>query len=88
MPPQCTALDQAGVVDRRGAVPSSRLRAPCARDVAPADVGADWPGGVYSPCHGSKFDFAGRVFKQVPAPFNLEVRHKYMSDRAALIGVA
>jgi len=38
-----------------------------------ADVAADWPGGFYCPCHGSKFDLAGRVFKDVPAPLNLRV---------------
>jgi ubiquinol-cytochrome c reductase iron-sulfur subunit len=38
-----------------------------------ATVAADWPGGFYCPCHGSKFDMAGRVFKDVPAPLNLPV---------------
>jgi len=37
------------------------------------ELGPDWPGGFYCPCHGSKFDMAGRVFKNVPAPINLEV---------------
>ena len=37
------------------------------------DLGASWPGGFYCPCHGSKFDLAGRVFKNVPAPTNLVV---------------
>lgn len=64
-----------------GCVPSVR------RDVAPADLGPDWPGGFYCPCHGSKFDFAGRVFRNVPAPLNLEVPpHKYQSDTVVLIG--
>ena len=36
-------------------------------------VSADWPGGFYCPCHGSKFDLAGRVWKGVPAPANLPV---------------
>ncbi len=40
---------------------------------APVDLGADWPGGFFCPCHGSKFDLAGRVFKDVPAPTNLTV---------------
>ena len=39
----------------------------------PGSVGADWPGGFYCPCHGSKFDLAGRVFKGSPAPINLLV---------------
>ncbi|MBK7663330.1 MAG: ubiquinol-cytochrome c reductase iron-sulfur subunit [Sterolibacteriaceae bacterium] len=38
-----------------------------------AELGANWPGGFFCPCHGSKFDLAGRVFKGVPAPTNLEV---------------
>jgi ubiquinol-cytochrome c reductase iron-sulfur subunit len=37
------------------------------------DLGADWPGGFYCPCHGSRFDLSGRVFRNVPAPRNLEV---------------
>ncbi|MGE5651276.1 ubiquinol-cytochrome c reductase iron-sulfur subunit [Noviherbaspirillum sp. UKPF54] len=51
------------------------------------DLGADWPGGFYCPCHGSKFDLAGRVFKNVPAPRNLEVpAYTYLSDNRLLIG--
>jgi ubiquinol-cytochrome c reductase iron-sulfur subunit len=42
-------------------------------EVAAADLGPDWPGGFYCPCHGSKYDLAGRVFINVPAPLNLEV---------------
>ena len=54
---------------------------------AKADMGADWAGGFYCPCHGSKFDFAGRVFKGVPAPVNLRVPpHVYLSDTTILIG--
>jgi ubiquinol-cytochrome c reductase iron-sulfur subunit len=41
--------------------------------VAGADLGADWPGGFYCPCHGSKYDLSGRVFKNMPAPKNLTV---------------
>lgn len=37
-------------------------------DVAPADLGPDWKGGYFCPCHGSRFDLAGRVYKGVPAP--------------------
>jgi len=52
-----------------------------------ADLGGDWPGGFYCPCHGSKFDLAGRVFKNVPAPRNLEIPpHTYLSDMRLLIG--
>src|ERR1700761_9865183 len=41
--------------------------------VAGADLGANWPGGFYCPCHGSKYDLSGRVFKSMPAPKNLAV---------------
>jgi ubiquinol-cytochrome c reductase iron-sulfur subunit len=47
----------------------------------------DWPGGFLCPCHGSTFDLAGRVFKNKPAPDNLEVPpHKYLADTRLLIG--
>lgn len=56
-------------------------------DVAPADLGADWLGGFFCPCHGSKFDFSGRVYSGVPAPTNLEVPpHQYVTDSLILIG--
>ncbi|HJV81902.1 ubiquinol-cytochrome c reductase iron-sulfur subunit [Noviherbaspirillum sp.] len=52
-----------------------------------SDLGSDWPGGFYCPCHGSKFDLAGRVFKNVPAPINLEVpAYTFLSDSKLLIG--
>jgi ubiquinol-cytochrome c reductase iron-sulfur subunit len=57
-------------------------------DVAPADLGPDWLGGFFCPCHGSFFDLAGRVYKGVPAPTNLEVPpHQFLSDDVILIGV-
>lgn len=57
------------------------------KDIAPADLGADWLGGFFCPCHGSKFDLAGRVYKHVPAPTNLVVPpHVYLSDTTLLIG--
>ena len=47
----------------------------------------DWLGGFFCPCHGSKFDLAGRVFKNVPAPANLEVPpHMYESDGILIVG--
>jgi ubiquinol-cytochrome c reductase iron-sulfur subunit len=50
-------------------------------------VGADWPGGFFCPCHGSKFDMSGRVFKDVPAPTNLPVPpYSFLSDTRILIG--
>jgi len=54
---------------------------------AKAEMGADWAGGFLCPCHGSKFDLAGRVYKGAPAPINLEVPpHTYLSDGRLLIG--
>ena len=54
---------------------------------AKAEMGADWTGGFICPCHGSKFDLAGRVYKGAPAPINLEVPpHAYLSDTRLLIG--
>jgi ubiquinol-cytochrome c reductase iron-sulfur subunit len=56
-------------------------------DIAPADLGDDWLGGFFCPCHSSKYDMAGRVFKDVPAPLNLVVpSHYYVSDDTILIG--
>jgi ubiquinol-cytochrome c reductase iron-sulfur subunit len=56
-------------------------------DVAPEDLGEDWVGGFYCPCHGSRFDLAGRVFKGVPAPKNLEIPpYQYLSDTTILVG--
>ena len=50
-------------------------------------LGADWKGGFYCPCHGSRFDLAGRVFKGAPAPSNLVVPpHQYLSESRVLIG--
>lgn len=51
------------------------------------ELGGDWPGGFYCPCHGSKFDLAGRVYKNVPAPTNLVIPpHQYIADTRLLIG--
>ncbi|HEY0720362.1 MAG TPA: ubiquinol-cytochrome c reductase iron-sulfur subunit [Gammaproteobacteria bacterium] len=56
-------------------------------DLAPADLGADWKGGFFCPCHGSRFDLAGRVFSGVPAPKNLVVPpYLFLSDSRVLIG--
>ncbi|MCX7178838.1 MAG: ubiquinol-cytochrome c reductase iron-sulfur subunit [Proteobacteria bacterium] len=52
-------------------------------------IEADWPGGFLCPCHGSTFDLAGRVYKNKPAPDNLEVpAHKYLSDTKIVIGIS
>ncbi|UTA48835.1 ubiquinol-cytochrome c reductase iron-sulfur subunit [Simiduia sp. 21SJ11W-1] len=58
-------------------------------DVGAADLGGDeWLGGFFCPCHGSKFDLAGRVFKGVPAPVNLEVPpYTFETDSVVLVGV-
>jgi ubiquinol-cytochrome c reductase iron-sulfur subunit len=54
---------------------------------AKAEMGGDWPGGFYCPCHGSKFDLAGRVFRGAPAPTNLKVPpYTFLSDSTLLIG--
>jgi ubiquinol-cytochrome c reductase iron-sulfur subunit len=54
---------------------------------AKAEMGGDWVGGFYCPCHGSKFDFAGRVFRGAPAPTNLPVPpYTFLSDSTLLIG--
>ena len=56
-------------------------------DIAPADLGKDWKGGFFCPCHGSRFDLAGRVYKGVPAPLNLPVPpYRYLSATELLIG--
>lgn len=57
-------------------------------EVAPADLGADWVGGYFCPCHGSRYDLAGRVYKAQPAPLNLPVPpHSYESETVIVIGV-
>ncbi len=56
-------------------------------DIAPADLGDDWLGGFFCPCHSSKFDIAGRVYQGVPAPTNLAVPpHFYLTDTTILVG--
>jgi ubiquinol-cytochrome c reductase iron-sulfur subunit len=70
-----------GVCTHLGCAPMPRF------EVAPADLGPSWPGGFYCPCHGSKFDLAGRVFAGVPAPANLTVPpYRYTNDSTILIG--
>jgi len=51
------------------------------------DLGSDWPGGFYCPCHGSRYDLSGRVLAGYPAPRNLEImEYKFLSDTRVLIG--
>lgn len=70
-----------GICTHLGCAPTFR------KEVGPADLGADWPGGWFCPCHGSRFDLAARVFNGSPAPTNLVVPpHKYLSESLVLIG--
>lgn len=70
-----------GVCTHFGCAPLPRF------EVGAAGLGADWPGGFFCPCHGSRFDLAGRVFAGVPAPTNLVVPpHRYINDNTILIG--
>ena len=56
-------------------------------EVAPADLGPDWLGGFFCPCHQSKFDLAGRVYAGVPAPTNMTIPpHRYLSDTRIRVG--
>ena len=71
-----------GICSHLGCSPSDKLQ-PGAQPSLPDD----WQGGFLCPCHGSTFDLAGRVFKNKPAPDNLEVPpHMYLSDTKLLIG--
>lgn len=68
-----------GICTHLGCVPTYRPD--------PGSIAVDWPGGFYCPCHGSQFDLAGRVFKGVPAPLNLEIPpYHYVSDTVILVG--
>lgn len=70
-----------GICTHLGCSPTEKLQ-------RGGDMGVNWTGGFFCPCHGSKFDLAGRVFKGSPAPINLVVPpHKYLSDNIVLIGV-
>ena len=70
-----------GICTHLGCSPTYRPEA------APPDLGPEWLGGFFCPCHQSKFDLAGRVFKGMPAPTNLVIPpHKYLTDTRVLIG--
>ena len=70
-----------GICTHLGCSPSKAFEA------GDSALGADWPGGFLCPCHGSTFDFAGRLFKDKPAPTNLEIPpHSYLTESRLLIG--
>lgn len=72
-----------GICTHLGCSPGLRPRG----SEAAVALGADWPGGFFCPCHGSKFDLAGRVFKNVPAPTNLVIPpHRYLTAARIRIG--
>jgi ubiquinol-cytochrome c reductase iron-sulfur subunit len=56
-----------------------------ANQLAGTDLGHNWPGGFYCPCHGSKFDISGRVFKSMPAPKNLAVPPYTFTGEARIV---
>ena len=71
-----------GICTHLGCSPSSKFK-----KGAEEGMPADWPGGFLCPCHGSTFDFAGRVYRNKPAPSNLEIPpHTYLSETRILIG--
>ncbi|GAB4507637.1 MAG: ubiquinol-cytochrome c reductase iron-sulfur subunit [Sulfuricaulis sp.] len=71
-----------GICTHLGCSPDRRLDAGVS-----SGLGEEWKGGFFCPCHGSKFDLAGRVYKNVPAPTNLVVPpHAYLSDTRIIIG--
>lgn len=67
-----------GLCTHLGCVPSYRP------EVAPADLGDEWLGGLFCPCHGSRYDMAGRVYAAQPAPSNLEVPPYRFDDESTL----
>ena len=71
-----------GICTHLGCVPSYRP------EVAPADLGDEWLGGMFCLCHGSRYDLSGRVYKSQPAPSNLEVPpYRYDNDATVTVGL-
>ncbi|MBI4997505.1 MAG: ubiquinol-cytochrome c reductase iron-sulfur subunit [Rhodocyclales bacterium] len=71
-----------GICTHLGCSPTEKFRHGDAQGMP-----ADWPGGFFCPCHGSQFDLAGRVYKNMPAPSNLEIPpHQYLAEGRLLIG--
>jgi len=71
-----------GICTHLGCLPKPRFEA------ALPELGADWPGGFFCPCHGSRFDLAGRVFEGSPASLNLRIPpYKFEGDSRLVVGV-
>jgi ubiquinol-cytochrome c reductase iron-sulfur subunit len=71
-----------------GCSPLGAFEANNSFQVSGVDLGANWPGGFYCPCHGSKYDLSGRVFKSMPAPKNLTIPpYAISADERVVIGV-
>ncbi|MBQ0833756.1 ubiquinol-cytochrome c reductase iron-sulfur subunit [Marinobacter sp.] len=71
-----------GLCTHLGCVPTYRP------EIAPADLGDEWLGGLFCPCHGSRYDMAGRVYTAQPAPLNLQVPpYRYDDDETLTIGL-
>lgn len=71
-----------GICTHLGCAPTYRP------EIAPADLGAEWKGGFFCPCHGSRYDLSGRVYAGVPAPSNLKVPpYRFVTDSRIMIGV-
>ena len=69
-----------GLCTHLGCIPSQKSKGELVRDQS-------WKGGFFCPCHGSKFDYAGRVYKNVPAPTNLVIPpHHYLDDKVIIVG--
>ncbi|MGF1526551.1 MAG: ubiquinol-cytochrome c reductase iron-sulfur subunit [Candidatus Competibacterales bacterium] len=74
-------LVMVGICTHLGCSPSYRP------EQAPPDLGPAWKGGFFCPCHGSRFDLAGRVYQGVPAPTNMVIPpYQYLSDTRILVG--
>ena len=74
-----------GVCTHLGCLPQNRFAPGASADGV---LTADWPGGFFCPCHGSKFDLSGRVFAGVPAPTNLEIPpYSFADENHIVIGL-
>ena len=71
-----------GICTHLGCAPTYRP------EIAPADLGPEWKGGFFCPCHGSRYDLSGRVYAGVPAPSNLQVPpYRFVTDTRIMVGV-